>query len=67
MLLGLGELQLRPEPGEIVVTDRFTVPLDPLPPFTEIVELPRAPARTLTEPGFDVRKKSEDESTVTET
>jgi hypothetical protein len=47
--------------------DRFTDPVDALPPFTEIVELPKAPARTFTEIGFDVRKKSEDERTVTKT
>jgi hypothetical protein len=67
MLLGLRALQERPVAGEVDVIDRLTVPLDALPPFTEIVELPVAPARTLTELGFEARKKSVDERTVTAT
>jgi hypothetical protein len=67
ILLGLRALQERPVAGEVDVIDRLTVPLDALPPFTEIVELPVAPARTLTELCFEARKKSVDERTVTAT
>ena len=67
ILLGLSALQERPVAGEVDVIDRFTVPLDPLPPLTEIVELPVAPARTITELGLELRKKSEDERTLTAT
>jgi hypothetical protein len=65
--LGFSKPPVSPVGGEIEATDNATEPCEALPAFTVIVDVPEAPARTVTVSGFDVRKKSEAARTATVT